>query len=58
LLDARILIMARLALVGGFVLIGGTVWEVFKDLFHAPESGALRDWIGRHLFNAFSLRTP
>jgi hypothetical protein len=50
--------MARLALVGGFVLIGGTVWEVFKDLFHAPESGALRDWIGRHLFNAFSLRTP
>jgi hypothetical protein len=34
----------------GFGLIGTIVWEVFKDLFHPGNSGALTEWLGRHLF--------
>jgi hypothetical protein len=35
--------------VAGALIIAAVIWEVFKDLFHPAHSGALSDWIGRHL---------
>ncbi len=37
----------------GAVLVAAILWEVFNDLFHPGGSGALSDWLGRHLFNLF-----
>src|SRR4051812_18243723 len=43
--------MAALTACAGVLLIALVVTEVFSDLFHPTNSGALSDWIGRHLFN-------
>jgi hypothetical protein len=45
--------MDALAACGGVVLISLVVMEVFKDLFHPTNSGALSEWLGRRLFNLF-----
>ena len=37
----------------GAVIVAVVLWEVFNDLFHPAGSGALSDWLGRRLFNAF-----
>lgn len=37
----------------GLVIVAAVLWEVFDDLFHPADSGALSDWIGRTLFHAF-----
>jgi len=37
----------------GAVIVAAILWEVFNDLFHPAGTGALADWLGRHLFNAF-----
>ena len=34
----------------GALLIIGVIWEVFRDLFHPANGGALSDWVGRNLF--------
>jgi hypothetical protein len=39
----------------GAILVGGILWEVFNDLFHPARTGALSDWVGRHLFSAMKL---
>jgi hypothetical protein len=39
--------------IAGLLLIGVILWEVFSDLFHPARSGALTDWVGRRIFNAF-----
>src|SRR4051812_14796619 len=36
---------------GGILLVGLVVMEVFNDLFHPTNSGALSDWLGRRIFN-------
>lgn len=36
----------------GIVVIGFTVKQIFKDLFHPTMSGALSEWIGAGLFRA------
>jgi hypothetical protein len=40
----------------GAVIIGGILWQVFDDLFHPGETGALSDWLGRHLFRTMRRR--
>jgi hypothetical protein len=45
--------MDIVAAVAGMMLVGLVVWEVFNDLFHPTNSGALSDWLGRRLFNLF-----
>lgn len=40
----------------GAVIVVLTLHEVFKDLFHPSESGALSDWVGRSLFRLFRRR--
>ena len=43
--------MDIVAAIVGILLVALVVWEVFNDLFHPTNSGALSDWLGRHLFN-------
>jgi hypothetical protein len=42
--------MEILAAAVGVILIVLVICEVFKDLFHPSNSGALSDWLGRWLF--------
>ena len=37
----------------GVLLIAAVSWEVFRDLFHPANGGALSDWLGRRLFRLF-----
>jgi hypothetical protein len=48
--------MDALSILVGIALIGSILWEVFRDLFHPAQRGALSDWIGRHLFNILRRR--
>ena len=45
--------MDIVAAVVGMMLVVLVVWEVFNDIFHPTNSGALSDWLGRRLFNLF-----
>jgi hypothetical protein len=40
----------------GVVLVAAVIWEVFEDLFHPSQRGALSDWIGRGLFSLMRRR--